>query len=256
MSEFLDTAIKAAKAAGEIIKTNYAQDKTMSRKDDNSPVTITDSAAEQAILDIVSKDFPEHSYFSEEAGHSEHQSEYQWIIDPLDGTTNFGKNLHFFCTSIALQKNNQPVCGVIYIPMLNEMFTAEVGEGAHLNEQPISVSSNEDQSIAVYGFGSRGGHASNIPLYEKILPNIGTYRVFGSFAIALCYVAAGRLDALVSTNCQAHDGAAGTIIASEAGATVTNLNNEPWQPSAGEADDLLVATPSIHQRSLELLNQT
>jgi myo-inositol-1(or 4)-monophosphatase len=253
----LKTAIKAAKAAGQIIEDNFQSDTSQSYKNPEHIVTKTDLAAEKAIIDIIQEKYPNHSFFSEEAGAIKKESEYTWVIDPLDGTTNFIHHIKFFSVSIALVHNNSIQLGVVFSPLTNELFTAQANKGSQLNDQTIHVSKLEDINKAVVFLGrnalsEKADHFGS-SIFHHTAQKTRTQRILGSAALETCYTACGRFDAQIINNCNFYDAAAGAIIAQEAGAKVTNFSNQPWQPPIDGSQDLLIANPSLHPQFTSFL---
>jgi len=245
MSQELDIAITAAQTAGNIIATNYQQPITTKYKANHQLVTDTDLASDQAIKSVISAQFPNHAFFSEETGLSKNNSDFLWIIDPLDGTTNFAHHLGNFCVSIALTYKQSRQVGVVYNPLTQELFTAEKNQGAYLNNQPIQPATTKNINNAVIAI-SRG-------IYQRLTNAVRSYRVLGSTALSLCYVACGRLDAQADHQLNYYDAAAGALIAAEAGATLTDFSNQPWQPSLTHKSHLLCAPPQIHQQLINVI---
>ncbi len=249
-------AIKAAKAAGKIIKANYQKGQVLSFKGSNERVTNVDLLAEKAILNILKKAFPSHSFYSEEAGKERKVSDYLWAIDPLDGTTNYTIMNPFFNTSIGLAYRGEPVLGVVYNPIQDELFFAEKGKGAFLNHTRIHVSTRAELSRAVIGacYGAKNQEAVQraVRLYAKLkLQATRMTRQFGSAALELCYVAAGRIEAFEMSDLNAYDVAAGAIIAKEAGATVTDFSGKLFTL---KARDILASNGIVHQELLKILD--
>lgn len=247
----LDVAIEAAKAAGEVLRVEYQKNHTGQRKADNTLVSEADLAAEKVILETIQKNFPDHATFSEEAGLEKKDSEYLWMIDPLDGSTNFLHHLGNFGTSIALVKGNQHLVAAIYLPLTDEMFTAEAGKSAKLNGQIIAVSATTNtahETLVAWGRSSinRERHAQ---LYTKLTPHVRSLRFSGATVVNTCYTAAGRFDAFLNSDCKLYDVIAGAIIAEAAGATVADFSGNPWQPDLSRGDsvsDVLISNPHIH----------
>ena len=250
MSDLLNTAIKAAHAAGDIILQNFG-DRTHTFKDDAraNVVTATDIAAEQAIFDILKTEHPDHGFFSEEAGHAPSPSAYTWVIDPLDGTTNFIHGIRFVCVSIALQHESDVLLGVIYDPLHQELFTAELNAGAACNHQPIRVGATAELLQTVLSINRSPEQKSRRRFSESLshlTANTRTPRIIGSVALSLAYVACGRIDAFVGFETKYYDAAAGTLIAREAGAAISDFADRAWQPGIAKSADLLVANKTIH----------
>ncbi len=259
MNQYLDIAITAARAAGDIIKRDYTLTKTVSYKDGGSIVTTTDTEAETAILNVLNKNFPDHAFFGEESGDSGRpESDYIWVIDPLDGTTNFTRQLSQVAVSIALQKNHQPQIGVVYNPLTDQLFSAVKSRGACLNNQPISPSPTDNLTKAVIGLGrspqpDRDGLTD---LISKFSRRARTVRVLGSHALQTCYVANGQLDAYVAASANYYDIAAASLIAQEAGAAITDFTTKTWQPDPRGRYDLLAANPQLASDILNILTVT
>lgn len=249
---YLSTAITAAKEAGFFIRKQFQQEQQISYKDTHNIVTQTDIGAEKIILNIVLNAFPTHSVFSEEKGMIENHSDYLWIIDPLDGTTNFAHGFEPFCVSIALAYKNEFSLGVVYHPMSRELFTAQKGKGAHLNGKQIQVSKCQDikKSVVSHSRGdSKEEKFRSGVIMNAISNNMRTIRITGSGAFNLCYVAYGRFDALIGNGLASYDYAAGALIAQEAGASVTDFLGNPLAPALGRAD-LIVSNPPLHKNLL------
>ena len=192
------TAIKAAKLAGKVMMDNYDNIGKISFKENiKSILTKVDLLAEKTILNTIKKKYPYHNIISEESPKQDNKSEYTWIIDPIDGTTNYAQQIPCFCVSIGLAKNNEIILGAIYEPIRKELFFAEKGKGAFLNDKKIRVSNKEKIKEAVFGFGLPSNNAiavESICNVANILPLVRGIRNTGSAAINLCNVACGRYD--------------------------------------------------------------
>lgn len=194
-------------------------------------VTVADKAAERSIIENIRREMPGHSVLAEESGETViGNGSWRWIIDPLDGTTNFSQGLPMFSVSIALEHNGNILLGVVYAPYLEELFHAVAGEGAFLNGKQIRCSdkTNLDQSVAATGFPVDKDHNpdNNIANFSRIAPKLRGIRRLGSAALDLCYTAAGFLDAYWELKLHHWDIAAGALIAREAGANVELLRPE------------------------------
>ena len=179
----------------------------------NNLVTEADHAAEKAIIDVIQQEYPDHFILSEETGEIKTNSEYKWIIDPIDGTVNFAHGIPLCCVSIGLEKEGKMVMGTVYNPLMNEFFFAEKGSGAFLNDKKIVVSNKTAvlSSNLVTGFPFTYLDMPNGPIqvFEKLIRKGVPVRRLGSAAIDLCWVAAGRFDGFYEHNLQAWDSAAG-----------------------------------------------
>lgn len=254
----LAVAIKAAQAAGQIIKNDFQAVNPESFKSPGQSVTKTDLAADKIIFNTIRKNFPDHTYFSEEASMDKTPSDYVWVIDPLDGTTNFSHHINYFCVSIALVHKQRLQLGVIYNPLSDELFTAQTGQGAQLNQQPIHIYDKVKKvADAVVSFSrnsrleEKTRYATSI--FSHIAKDARTSRVFGSAALSLAYLAAGRFDAHIHNASNFYDAAAGAIIAQEAGAVISDFSGRPWQPPVDGSQDLLVTSPTLQPQFLSLL---
>lgn len=244
-------AIEAAKKAGQCLKERFRQEHQIFYKDAHNIVSEADLASERIILDCLSKQFPEHSFFSEEKGMQDNHSDYLWIIDPLDGTTNFTHHFPYFCVSIALAYQMKPLFGVIYQPVARQLYTAQLGKGAFLNNKPIRVNNLSSLDRAV-GLLIRGADKvqkeRSAKIFSLISKNLRTVRILGS-VISICSVASGQLDLMVVNGSRFYDYAAAALIAQEAGAKVTDFQGNPWKIKEDRAD-LLIANPELHRQFL------
>jgi len=224
----LETAVHAARQAGKIL-SHYAH--TGFRVENKSAidlVTEADHAAEQCVIDVILASFPDHGFLAEERGRTgQSQSPYVWIIDPLDGTTNFAHGLPTYCVSIGLEYKREGVLGVVYDPARDELFSATRGGGARKNDQPICVSQTTqlDQALLVTGFAYniRETQNNNLDHFARFALLVQGLRRTGSAALDLCYVAAGRFDGFWEVKLNPWDMAAGALILREAGGKVTNF---------------------------------
>lgn len=234
-SEYTIIAIETAKRAGEILLEGFGTTFKISEKEGkNNLVTEFDNRSEEFIISNLKQRFPEFSFLAEESGptNNVHSNGYLWVIDPLDGTVNYAHNLPIFSVSIALIKNKEILCGVIYNPILDEVFVAEKNKGAYLNSQPLAVSkcNKLDNSFLVTGFpyniDSNPGHC--VDQFVQMLKRGIPVRRLGSAALDLAYVAAGRFDGFWEINLNPWDVAAGVLLVEEAGGMVTQYNQEPY----------------------------
>ena len=231
MNPMLNIAIRAARKAGNVIAKNYERrdDIQTSKKGINDYVTSVDKAAEAEIIEIIQKSYPDHTIISEERGVLEGKdSDIQWVIDPLDGTTNFVKGLPHFSVSIAIRVKNRTEVGVVYDPIRNELFTAVRGEGAKLNEVRLRVDSQNELNGAILATGFPFKQPSLMQTQFAIMNNLideaADFRRTGSAALDLCYVASGRVDGYFEMGLKPWDCAAGDLIVREAGGLVCDFN--------------------------------
>lgn len=251
-----NSLINATQAGAKIIKEYFDKSFTISNKEGiNNLVTEVDHKSEKAIIEVIKKDFPEHFILSEEAGAIEQDSEFKWIIDPIDGTVNYANGIPICCVSIGIEKAGQMIMGAVYNPFINEFYFAERGNGSTLNDKKISVTKRTEviKSCLVTGFPYTYLDEENGPLqvFEKFIRKGIPVRRLGSAAIDLCWVAAGRFDGFYEHKLSAWDSAAGFIIVEEAGGKVTNLKGEtynPYQPG------LIATNGLIHDEIVRIVN--
>lgn len=219
-------------------------------------VTRFDLLSERMILKKLRKKFPGHSILSEETHKKTKGMGYIWVVDPIDGTTNFVMKNPLFSISIGLVKDQLPVFGVVYAPMTDELFMAEKGKGATLNSRRIKVSSNSRISKAFLTFchGSRTASIKRaINLYKTLKLKSKDFRQLGSAALECAFVAAGRSDAIIIPGVHAWDVAAGAIIVREAGGRVTDFQNRNWTI---KSKNILATNDLIHKNLLKRINET
>ncbi|HPS20195.1 MAG TPA: inositol monophosphatase family protein [Candidatus Omnitrophota bacterium] len=255
LSKLTDVAICAARAAGEHALTESGRIKEISTKQNfRDIVTNVDKECEAIAIDIIKKEFPDHSILAEESGGVSEQSGFLWVIDPIDGTVNFAHSFPFFCTSIGVMIDGSVKIGVVYDPIRKELFTAERGKGAELNGRLIKVSLVDDlkKSLLSTGFAYKDtDKEKNIPFFHRMLTGSQAVRRPGSAALDLCYVACGRLDGYWEFGLKPWDTAAGHLIVRESGGMVTTLSGAEF----GIFLDETVATNGLlHRQMLDLLN--
>lgn len=250
------TAIKAAREAGKILLSLYNKKISISQKKDSyNLVTEADLKSEKKIVSIIKKKFPEHSLLAEESINKKTDSEYLWVIDPLDGTNNFSHSFPFFCVSIALYKNNNPLLGVVYDPLRDELFYAEKGKGAFLNNKRIKVSNKKtiDDSLLVTGFYYERGVLMKKTLNQMeafFKKNVRGIRRTGSAALDLCYVASARLEGYWELKISSWDFAAGALIVEEAKGKVTDSNGRKYNLGMGS---VVASNGRIHNEMMYVL---
>ena len=232
MSDILEIGIEAAREAGKVHKKFFRHKGSSKAKSASFDlVTAADIESEKAIVSSLKKDCPQHNFLAEESEYKKTSSEYTWIIDPLDGTNNFLCGIAIFCTSIGLARNNELIAGVVYDAERDEMFTAEKGKGAFLNQKRIKVNSAEtlEKALLITGFYYDRGDKM-IETLEKIkqfmFRRILGLRRFGSAALDLCNVACGRAAGFWEFELSPWDFAAGKLILEEAGGRVTGRYGE------------------------------
>ncbi|MBK8710574.1 MAG: inositol monophosphatase [Niastella sp.] len=251
------TLLEATRAGASQLVHYFNRDFKISNKEGvNNLVTEADHAAEKAIIAVIQKEFPDHFILSEETGEIKSNSEYKWIIDPIDGTVNFANGIPICCVSIAVEKNGEMILGAVYAPILNEFYIAEKGRGAFLNDKKIAVSSKTEviKSCLVTGFPYTYLDSPRGPLqvFEELIRQGIPVRRLGSAAIDLCWVAAGRFDGFYEHQLQAWDSAAGFLLVKEAGGEVTDFAGKkfsPYQPH------ILATNGKIHNELLGYVKQ-
>lgn len=227
------TLIQATKEAGAIIQQYFQGTFFIKNKEGiNNLVTEVDMLAEARIVEIIKRKFPDHTIISEEVASEDNNSDYKWIIDPIDGTVNFAHGIPICCVSIGFSHKDILQFGAVYNPMLNELFFAEKGQGASLNGIPISVSTKSDfrKACLVTGFPYKWPDNNEHPIkvFERFVMQGLPVRRLGSAAIDLCWVACGRFDGFWEYNLNPWDLAAGYLIVEEAGGKITNFEGDPY----------------------------
>lgn len=214
-------------------------------------VTAADKAAEQLITDCIRAKYPDHSILAEESGETLRAPRWRWVIDPLDGTTNFSQGLPVFCVSIGLELEGRPVAGVVYAPYLDEMFHAVEGSGAWLNGKPIKCGdkSSLDRCVVATGFpvDKDVNPDNNLDNVARVLPHVRGLRRIGAAAMDLCYVAAGYLDGYWELNLHRWDVSAAMIIMQEAGVRFTEFRHD-------RNISIVAGAPAVHDLLLPLLS--
>lgn len=259
MQYFTDTAVKAATLAGQALAKNFRKhhasvygseilsvgSRTLSKEVTSS----NDHEADKLIIEVLSKNCPAHNLLTEETGLIDNGSPYTWIIDPLDGSSNFLNHNPFFAVSVCLAYNNEPITGVILAPFLEEMVVARKGQGCTLNGRPVTVSATTELP-KTYVVGCPGGEKNNVRFSKMeyaLHQQIKDFRKIGSAAVECYMVAAGRVDGFTTLNISSWDVAAGVLAAQEAGGRVTDFNGNPWTL---EQTDLLVSNGLVHEEIL------
>ena len=251
------TLLHAVEAGAKQLRRYFNnEDLKISNKEGiNNWVTDADHAAEKAIIEVIKAAYPDHFILSEEVGEMATSSNTKWIIDPIDGTINFASGIPICCVSIGVEQNGEMILGAVYNPFINELFFAEKGMGATLNDKKISVSKKAAvlNSCLVTGFPYEYLDMENGPLevFERFVRKGVPVRRLGSAAIDLCWVAAGRFDGFFEHSLQAWDSAAGYLIVEEAGGKVTDMNGGQFSPYQKK----IVATNGlIHEELIEVIH--
>ncbi len=258
MTELLKTAKEAALSAAEVLLDNFGKIRTSDivEKRQNDFLTYVDEQSENRILTVIKQKYPTHTILAEESGSDSVQSDYQWIIDPLDGTKNYISGVPVFSISIALKIKNDIVLGVVYDPLRRELFHAKKNQGAYLNDRQIHVSpqSHMEKCLLATGFPFKYKNYLKyyIPCFEEVFKNISGIRRMGSAAIDLAYVASGKFEGFWEIALSPWDIAAGIILIKEAGGTVSDF----WGKENYIANEYFLATNGhIHKEMLTILQK-
>jgi myo-inositol-1(or 4)-monophosphatase len=256
---YLATAVEAALAAGRIHLRIFRQDPHIEKKGPIDLVTAADVAAERAFRELIGARFPSHAVLGEEAGAGQTATSgagWRWIIDPLDGTTNFAHGLALFCVSIALEVDGRVELAVVFDPVGQELFTAERSEGARLNGVPLRVSSRYELIDALlctgFPYSIREHQRQQVDVFAGFLGKSRAVRRLGSAALDLCYVAAGRFDGFWEEQLHAWDVAAGVLIVEEAGGRVTGYGDEPHDLFGGH---IVASNGPLHSPMLQMIRE-
>ena len=256
-SHFLEFSIKISKEAGQIHMKYFGNISSIKNKSTNIDlVTKADIESEKYIINKIKKKFPTHSILAEEIGHINTDSKYLWIIDPLDGTTNYAHNLPIFSVSIGLvEKNIGTICAVVYNPAADKCFFAEKNNGAFLNNTSIKCTSSNTLSKSLLATGFPYLHDKKYDLsfeiFKKFYDKTRGIRRLGSASLDLCFVAMGRFDGYYEYGLKPWDICAGALIANEAGATVTDWDNSKL-PHDGSR--IIASNGLIHNEMIDILN--
>lgn len=246
-------ATTIARQAGQLLKEGLDRPREIRYKGAIDLVTEMDVAAEKVIVDAIRAAYPDHAILAEESGVTEGAAGYRWVVDPLDGTTNYAHGLPLFCVSIGLEKDGEPLLGVIYAPMLDELYAAEVGKGASLNGKPIKVSAIEtlERSVLVTGFPPEVREkATNLAAFTSFITRSQAVRRLGSAAIDMAWVAAGRFDGFWEPRLAPWDMCAGCVIIREAGGVVSGYDGGPFSIYGKE---VLATNGRVHDEMIGVL---
>ncbi len=253
---YLETAVDIAREAGALLANYFERRIGFELKGEFDLVTEADRASERLVVERLRSHFPAHGIVAEEGGGHQGSSEYCWYVDPLDGTTNFAHGFPMFNVTLGLARAGEVIAGVIYDPIRQELFAAELGGGAYLNNRRIRVSSTERlaDSLPCTGFPSRKrGQSVNIHFYYQLAMASHGVRRTGSAAIDLAYVACGRLDLFWEFGLNPWDMAAGTLLVQEAGGRISDMRGEPRSSTASE--HLLADNGALHRQALEIFGE-
>ena len=257
LSEIERVAVRAARAAGRIHLKWLSRTKITRKSNPIDLITEADREAEKSIIETLSRAFPTHAILAEESGPSANESEHRWIIDPLDGTTNFAHGYPIFCVSIAYERRGEIRLGVVYDATRNECFVATRGGGARLNGKRFHASGIRTLDVALLGTGfpydRREHRRFYLAFWEAFMMRAHGVRRAGAAAIDLAYVACGRLDAFWEFGLKPWDVAAGSLLVTEASGRVTNMDGSPLELTAGR---IVASNGKLHAQMVEVIGAT
>jgi len=255
LAKELETALEAARRAGGVLREGFRARPEIKYKGEIDLVTDTDERAEEVIREVLLGAFPDYGLLGEEGGETTGGEDARWIVDPLDGTTNFTHKLPMFAVCIALEKAGEVVLGVVYDPINEATFIAERGRGARLNDEPIGVSDAEElvRALIVTGFPyEREEVPAAVDLFGRFATRAQGMRRLGSAALDLCYVAAGRLDAYYERGIHAWDVAAAGLILEEAGGRITDYKGDPFEL---DGEEMVASNGPLHPALIEITRE-
>ena len=257
LERYLDAAKDAALKAGKLLQNSCSESQEITYKGAVDLVTNFDNQSQKVIVDRLTSSYPDHDFLAEEGLDKNRGSEFRWIIDPIDGTTNFAHGLPLFCISIALEFKNEIMIGVIYDPIRQDMFYAGKSGGAFLNDKAISVSSVEDLGKGLLSTGFpydiRDSEVNNISHFVNFLKRAQAVRRLGSAALDLCYVACGKFDGFWELKLSPWDVAAACLIVEEAGGRVTDFSGGKFSIYGFEC---LASNGKIHEEMISVLKES
>jgi myo-inositol-1(or 4)-monophosphatase len=255
MLQYKSFAVDLAQKSGALLKKMFNKTHNIQYKGEINLVTEADKLSEDLIIEAISRNFPDHGILSEESPAITGAGEMRWIIDPLDGTTNYAHGYPIFCVSIALENKGKVILGVVYDPMREEMFVAVQGEGTYLNGKKISVSdcSNLSKSLLATGFpyDIRESKENNLDYFNAMAINVQAIRRAGAAALDLANLAAGRFDGFWELKLKPWDTAAGGLLVTEAGGVVSDIAGEKWNL---QSPSLLASNGLIHEQMIKVLS--
>ena len=255
MSEWKLFAVDLARRAGALLKDKLNQKHDVQYKGDINLVTEADKMSEDLIIAAIRRRFPDHGILSEESPAITSAGKLRWIIDPLDGTTNYAHGFPFFCVSIALENDGEVILGVIYDPLREDVFVAERGKGAYLNEKKMAVSTVKELSRSLLATGFpydiRESKENNLDYFNAMAVNVQAIRRAGAAALDLAYLAAGRFDGFWELKLKPWDTAAGCLLVTEAGGTVSNIEGGKWHLLS---PGLVASNSLIHEQMIKVLS--
>lgn len=254
MKAIREFAVETARSAGRLLRENVGKAGRIEFKGAVDIVTETDRRSEELIMAAIRKAFPGHGILTEESPEVKRDSPFKWVIDPLDGTTNYSHGFPFFCVSIGFEAEGEVVFGAVYDPMMDELYTAERGRGAELNGKKIRVSAIDDlgKGLLATGFpyDLRSSRDNNLDFFSRFSLKAQAIRRAGSAALDLCYIASGRFDGYWEMKLRPWDVAAGSLIVAEAGGRVSDFSGGPFSIYGNEC---LASNGLIHGEMARIL---
>ncbi|UCD54231.1 MAG: inositol monophosphatase [Dehalococcoidia bacterium] len=251
MIDFIESL---AKQAGNVLLSHFQEDQQLLklRSSVKEAVTRYDKMVDELIIQEIRRRYPDHSLLTEESGLLEGDPDWLWIVDSLDGTGNFADSNHLFSVCLAVMHKGELLSGAIYAPAINELYLAEKGNGAYLNQRRIHVSeiSHLGQSYLFYCEGGERDRTRTGALFSRVYPKVTDLRKLGSAGLETAWVAAAKGEAYFTTKIEPWDVAPGVLLVQEAGGKVTNFNGKPWQP---ETSDLVFSNGRVHTAIISLL---
>ncbi len=255
MLQYKTFAVELARKSGALLKGKFTKTHKIHYKGKINLVTEADKMSEDLIIEEINRKFPNHGILSEESPAIAGAGKLRWIIDPLDGTTNYAHGYPVFCVSIALEKDGKVILGVVYDPMRDEMFVAQHGKGAKLNGKKISVSplKNISRSLLATGFpyDIRESKENNLDYFKAMAVNVQAIRRAGAAALDLAYLAAGRFDGFWELKLKPWDTAAGCFLVTEAGGVISDIAGSKWNL---QSPSLLASNGLIHKQMIKVLS--
>ena len=257
MLQWKSFAVDLARKSGDLLKEKFNKTHTIHYKGEINLVTEADKLSEDLIIETISHNFLDHGILSEESPAITGAGKLRWIIDPLDGTTNYAHGYPFYCVSIALENEGEVVLGVVHDPMREEMFVAVRGEGAFLNGKKLAVSNCDhlSKSLLATGFpyDIRESKENNLDYFNSMAINVQAIRRAGAAALDLAYLAAGRFDGFWELKLKPWDTAAGSLLVKEAGGVISDIAGEKWNL---QSPSILASNGLIHEQMIKVLKKT
>ena len=246
-----ELTVRAAKEAGKVLIDNFGRVIRTKAKSDRNLVTDIDLKAEERIIKLIKKDYPDDDILSEESRYRFSNSEFKWIIDPLDGTHNYIHNIEIFGVSIALEFEGEVVLGVIYMPLTRELYIGQKGEGAYLNGKRINVSKRPlPQATMVYDSSIRYNKKAMLTGLGELVDKVFNVRMFGSTCRSLSYLASGKVDLEIEYNDKIWDFAAGLLLVEEAGGKATDFQGKRWNTGTRR---FVASNGVVHREILKMI---